>query len=133
LDIIEGASYDANPAELGDLGLPEDIIKMVAKHFTDLKEITKDLNHAVEDKKLPEKMRGEAKSEAERKDVNKAILEITKALTTMRNNKIEWHSKMKMDVIEESKRFSVRTILLDAERKRKNATELRPESSGQSK
>ena len=23
-DIIEGASYDANPAELGNLGLPED-------------------------------------------------------------------------------------------------------------
>ena len=40
-DIIEGASYDANPAELGNLGLPEDVTKMVANHFTDLKEINK--------------------------------------------------------------------------------------------
>ena len=83
-DIIEGASYDANPAELGNLGLPQDVIKMVAKHFTDLKEITKELNQVVDGKKLLEKMRREAKSESERKDVDKAILDITKALTTMR-------------------------------------------------
>ena len=84
---------------------------MVAKHFTDLKEITKELNQAVDDKKLPEKMGRGAKSESERKDMNKEILEITKALTTMRNNKIDWHSRMKMDIsplcdrrIEETKR-----------------------------
>nr|XP_020186262.1 putative uncharacterized protein DDB_G0294196 [Aegilops tauschii subsp. strangulata] len=71
---------------------------MVAKHFTDLKEITRELNQAVDDKKLLEKMRREAKSESERKDVNKGILDITKALTVMRNNKIDWHSKMKIDV-----------------------------------
>ena len=97
-DIIEGASYDANPSELSSLGLPDDVTKMVAKHFTDLKEITKELNQAVDDKKLLEKMRREAKSESERKDVNKAILESTKALTTIRNNKIDWYSIMKKDV-----------------------------------
>nr|XP_020180918.2 uncharacterized protein LOC109766547 [Aegilops tauschii subsp. strangulata] len=78
--------------------IEEDVTKMVAKHFIDMKEITKELNQVVEYKKLLEKMGREAKSEAERKDVNKAILETTKALTTMRNNKIEWHSRMKMDV-----------------------------------
>nr|XP_020165050.1 DNA ligase 1-like [Aegilops tauschii subsp. strangulata] len=97
-DIIEGASYDANPSELSSLGLPDDVTKMVTKHFTELKGITKELKQAVEDKKLLEKTRNEARSESERKDVNKGILEITKALTVMRNNKIEWHSKLKMDV-----------------------------------
>ena len=66
-DIIEGASYDANPAELSSLGLPEDVTKMVAKHFTNLKEITRELNQAVDDKKLLEKMRREAKSESKNK------------------------------------------------------------------
>ena len=97
-DIIEGASYDANSAELSNLGLPEDVTKMVAKHFSELREITKELNQVVDDKKLLEKMRREAKSESERKDVNKAILETSKALTTTRYNNIEWHSRMKMDV-----------------------------------
>nr|XP_020201640.2 protein diaphanous homolog 1-like [Aegilops tauschii subsp. strangulata] len=53
---------------------------------------------AVEDKKLLEQMRRDAKTEPERKDVNKGILENTKALTVMRNNKIEWTSKLTMDV-----------------------------------
>ena len=77
-DIIEGASYDANPAELSSLGLPEDVTKMLAKHFIDLKEITRELNQAVDDKKLLEKMRREAKSESERKDVKKGILDSPK-------------------------------------------------------
>ena len=97
-DIIEGASYVANLAELSCLGLPEDVTKMVAKHFTELKEITKELTQVVVDKKLLEKIRRQSKSDSERKDVNKEILEITKALIVMRNNKIDWHSKMKMDV-----------------------------------
>ena len=97
-DIIEGVSYEANPSDLSSLGLPGDVTKMVAKHLAELREITKKLNQAVEDKKLLEQTRKGAKSVSERKDINKGILEITKALTIMRNNKIQWHSKMKMDV-----------------------------------
>ena len=80
------------------MGLPEDVTKMIAKHFSELREITKELNQTIEDKKFLEKMRREAKSESERKDMNKGILEITEALTVMRNNKIDWHSKLKRDV-----------------------------------
>ena len=36
-DIIEGAPYDANLSESSKLGLPDDVTKMVAKHFTELK------------------------------------------------------------------------------------------------
>ena len=40
----------------------------------------------------------DANTDSKRKEMNKEILEITKALTVMRNNKIEWHSRLKMDV-----------------------------------
>ena len=43
-------------------------------------------------------MRNDARIESERKRLNKEILELTKALTIMQNNKIEWHSRMKTDV-----------------------------------
>jgi hypothetical protein len=43
-------------------------------------------------------MRRDASTESERKVMNKEILELTKALIVMRNNKIEWHSRLKMDL-----------------------------------
>ena len=98
IDVIESAAYDATSDDLSSLGLPEDVTKMVAKHFAELGEITKELNQAVEDKKTLEQMRRDASTNSERKRLDKEILELTNALTVMRNNKIEWHSKLKMDV-----------------------------------
>ena len=47
----------------------------------------------------PVRASAEARStDSERKSLNKEILELTKALTVTRNNKIEWHSRLKMDV-----------------------------------
>ena len=63
-----------------------------------LGEITKELNQAVEDKKTLEQIRRDASTDSERKSLNKEILGLTKALTVMRNNKIEWQSRLKMDV-----------------------------------
>ena len=40
----------------------------------------------------------DASTDSERKELNKEILELTKSLTVMRNNKIEWLSRMKIDV-----------------------------------
>ena len=87
-DIIEGASYDANPSELSSLGLPDDVTKMVTKHFTDLRKITEKLNLAIEDKKSIEQMRQYADTESKRKGLNKEIVEITKALSVMRMRKL---------------------------------------------
>ncbi|XP_044403437.1 uncharacterized protein [Triticum aestivum] len=98
IDLVECAAYDAKSADLSSLDLPDDVIKLVAKHFTELGEITKELNQAVEDMKTLEQMRRDACIESERKSLNKEILELTKALTVMRNNKIEWHTKLKMDI-----------------------------------
>jgi hypothetical protein len=97
IDLIEGAAYDTKSTDLGSLGLPDDVTKLVAKHFTELGEITMELNLAVEDKKLLEQIRKDASTNSERKEMNKEILETTKALTVMRNNKIEWLSRLKMD------------------------------------
>ena len=33
IDVIESAAYDAKSANISSLGLPDDVIKMVMKHF----------------------------------------------------------------------------------------------------
>ena len=98
IDVIESAAYDAKSVDLSSLGLPGDVTKLVTKHFIELRKITKKLNQAVEDKKTLEQMRNKASTESERKTLNKEILELTKALTVMRNNKIEWHARLKLEV-----------------------------------
>ena len=94
IDVIESVAYDAKSDDLSNLGLPDDVTKMVTKHFIELKKITKRLNQAIKDKQVLEKMRRDANTESERKQVNKEIVEITKALSLMRNNKTDWHSRM---------------------------------------
>ena len=98
IDVIESFAYNAISIDLSSLGLPDDVTKLVAKHFVELRKITKKLNQAVEDKKTLEQMRRDANIESERKELNKEIVEITKALRVMRNDKIEWHSRLKMEV-----------------------------------
>ena len=82
------------------LALPDDVTKLVTKHFAELGDITKELNQTIEDKKTLEQMRRDPGTESKRKILNKEILELTKALTVTRNNKIEWHSRLKMDVFQ---------------------------------
>ena len=80
------------------LALPDDVTKLVTKHFAELGDITKELNQTIEDKKTLEQMRRDPSTESKRKILNKEILELTKALTFMRNNKIEWHARLKLEV-----------------------------------
>jgi hypothetical protein len=98
IDVIESAAYAAKSADINSLGLPDDVTKMVMKYFIELKKITKKLNQAVKDKQTFEQMRRDASTESERKRLNNEIIEITKALSVMRNDKIDWLSKLKMDI-----------------------------------
>lgn len=43
IDIIDGATYDANSEDINNLGLREDVKKLVAKFFVELKDMTKEL------------------------------------------------------------------------------------------
>ena len=61
-----------------------DLCQLVTKHFAELGEITKKLNQALEDKKILEQTRRDANTEYERKNPNKEILKLTRALTIMR-------------------------------------------------
>ena len=63
IDLIESVAYDAKSADLSILGVPDDVTKLVTKHFARLEEMTKELNQAVEDKKSPEQMRKDAITE----------------------------------------------------------------------
>ena len=36
IDTIESAAYDAKSADLSSLGLPDDVTKLVTKHFAEL-------------------------------------------------------------------------------------------------
>ena len=80
-------------------------------------------------------MRNNANTESERKTLNKEILELTKALTVMRNNKIEWHSRLKMDVSQLCGRrydeIYVKQILLDEEYRKRRVRKLRKELANQ--
>ena len=67
IDVIDSAAYDANANDVCDLGLPNDVTKLVTKHFIELKKISKKLNKVVKEKQAVEQMRNEAKSESERK------------------------------------------------------------------
>ena len=44
IDLIECAAYDAKSADLSSLDLPDDVTKLVTKHFAELGEITKEPN-----------------------------------------------------------------------------------------
>jgi hypothetical protein len=57
INVIDSAAYDAKSKELSSLGLPEDVTKLVAKHFAELKKILKELNKAVKDKQVLENMK----------------------------------------------------------------------------
>jgi hypothetical protein len=98
IDVIDSAAYDAKSDDITSLGLPDDVTEMVMKHFIELRKISKKLNKAVKDKQAVEKMRSEAKTESERKDLNKEIVELTKVLSVMRNEKIDWHSRLHMEI-----------------------------------
>jgi hypothetical protein len=89
IDVIESATYDAKSADISSLGLPDNVTQMVTKHFIKLRKITKKLNQAVKDKQTLEQMRRDASTESERKRLNKEIVELTKALSVMRNDKID--------------------------------------------
>ena len=64
IDVIDSAAYDAKADEVSGLGLPDDVTKMVTKHFSKLRKISKKLNKAVKDKQASEKMRNDAKTES---------------------------------------------------------------------
>ena len=98
IDLTESAAYDAKSSDISSPGLSEDVTEMVTKHFAELKKIMKKLNRAVKDKQVLEKMRREANTESKRKELNKEIVELKKALSGMSNDKIEWHSRLKMEV-----------------------------------
>ena len=57
---------------------------------------TKKLNQAVKEKQTLEQMRRDANTESERKGLNKEIVELTKTPSLMQNDKIDWHSRLKM-------------------------------------
>lgn len=83
---------------MGSLGLPDDVTKLVTKSFDELKGIPKELNKDVNDKQLLEHMQRDAKTEYETKDLDKDIVAVTKALSIIRKNKVDRHSRMQMDV-----------------------------------
>jgi hypothetical protein len=83
INVIETAAYDAKLVDSSSLGLPDDVTK---------------LKQAIEDKKTLKQIRKDASTESERKGLNKEIIDLTKALSIMRNDKIEWHSHLKMEL-----------------------------------
>ena len=54
IDLIESVAYGAKSVDMSNLGLPGVVTKLVAKHFAELGEITKELKQAIEDKKILE-------------------------------------------------------------------------------
>ena len=90
--MIDSAAYDGKSDDISSLGLPNDVTKMVTNHFTELRKITKNVNQDVKDKQVLEKMRREANIESERKNLNKEIVELSKVVSLMRNDKIDWNS-----------------------------------------
>ena len=129
VDVINSAAYDAKSNDISSLELPDDVAKMVTRQFIELRKIFKKLNQAIKDKQVLEKMRREANTKAERKNLNKDIIELTKALDLMRNDKIDWHSGCTWSclscVTEETRRLIARQISLEKESRKKNVR--RPE------
>lgn len=97
-DLLESAVVDANINDLNNLGLPEDVVKFAVKHFTELRNIMKKLNKFTSEKSALEKKRIEVKTDKEARTINSSIINITKAISTIRKEKIDWHSKMVLDI-----------------------------------
>jgi hypothetical protein len=97
-DVLEFDVIDANIDELHNLGLPEDVVKVAVTHFTELKKIMKKLTKFISEKCALEKKRNEAKINKEASSLNTSIINVTKAISTVRKEKIDWHSRMVLDI-----------------------------------
>ena len=92
-------AYDAQTEDLDSLELPSDVKDLAKKFFVELKEITKELSaDAQKDKQTLEQMRRDAKTEFETKGLDKEIVTVTKAISTIRKKKLEWHNRLSMQV-----------------------------------
>lgn len=124
IDIIESATYDANFDDLGTLGLPEDVTKLVAKSFVKLKEITKELNEVVKHKKILEQIQREAKSEYESKGLDKDIMAAPRLSVSYGKTRLtgtaECKCKYLSHVIEEMKTWGGELKLPEEELPKKN-------------
>lgn len=98
MDIIDSATYDAKVEDIENLGLPEDVKKLLAKFFDELKEITIELSKVVKDKQTMDQMQKDAKTKYESRGLDKEIVSVTKAISIIRKKKVDWHSHLAMQV-----------------------------------
>jgi hypothetical protein len=103
LDILESAAIDANVDELSLLGLPEDVLKMAATHFEDLKRITRKLTNLISEKAILEQRKSETQSIQNARSLSNSILQLNKTIAAAQKEKIDWHGKMVLDVSHRTK------------------------------